>query len=524
MRSLTDYALAFLQAPTILSNLRNISDRCSANVLARPDLFGADMIHLSAHPVTGYSSTRSSSQSKGTCSLENNDHTSSGLNFCNVTVTYTHPGQHDTIHVNIWLPLENWNGRFLAAGGGGWITGSPSDLIPAVELNYAAASTDGGHALNRSSTSWALSSPGNVNWNALQNFAYRSLDDLAVIGKAITTSFYQRPPEYSYWSGCSTGGRQGLMLAQRSPRQFDGILAAAPAIEWPTFVISAFWARQRMNRLRVDPAACELKAFINAAIEACDGLDGLVDGIIGAPGLCHFDPQALVGSKFDCAGDEKVFTSAGATIIQAAWTGPITAEGKAVWFGVNQDAMLGMAADTSEGARLTIPEEWISLFVNKDPSYNTANMTDAEYFAVLKASQREYDSIMATNWADLSEFRDAGGKMITWHGLADSRIPPNGTSNYYKQVLEQTANVSGFYRYFEAPGVGHCAGGLGPAPLDALGALVEWVERGVEPDTLRAVGQDGDGTVRHLCLYPLVQRYVGGDPKVAESFECATGF
>jgi hypothetical protein len=517
MKSLVGRTLAWLQTPLNPSSLQPASNRCSVEVLAKPEIFGAHIIDISAHEVNLYSTVGESTSRQ----TESGD-----LNFCNVTVTYTHPGQDDTIHVTVWLPLEEWNGRFMAVGGGGWITGHPY-LSPQIKFGYAAASTDGGHGVERSAASWALKSPGNVNWSLLQDFAYRALDDMALIGKAITTSFYETAPRYSYWNGCSTGGRQGLMLAQRSPGLFDGILAAAPAIDWPTFVVSAFWAQQRMNQIDAYPSTCELMAFRAAAIEACDGLDGLIDGIVGAPGLCHFDPQSVVGKKIDCNGVEEL-TSAGATIAQAAWTGPIDANGKAPWFGVNHDALLHSAKDTyvvGNGSTRgkTIPEEWISLFIKKDPTYDTTKMSDAEFFSVLKASQREYDSIMGTHWPDLSEFRDAGGKMITWHGLADDRIPPNGTSHYYDRVLTATSNVSDFYRYFEAPGVAHCGGGAGPAP-DAHNDLVKWVEEGIAPDTLRAFDQYGKGAVRELCQYPLVQRFVGGDPKVASSFECSTGF
>ncbi|KAI4793061.1 tannase and feruloyl esterase, partial [Aureobasidium sp. EXF-8846] len=274
MKSFTSGALAWLQVPLNPSTFHPSASRCSVEALAKPDIFGANIIDISAHEVNKYSNVDPTSRQS-----ESND-----LSFCNVTVTYTHPGQHDTIHVTIWLPLKDeWNGRFMAVGGGGWITGHPY-LSPQIKSGYAAASTDGGHAVERSAASWALTSPGNVNWNLLQDFAYRALDDMALIGKAVTTSFYQDAPKYSYWNGCSTGGRQGLMLAQRSPGLFDGILAAAPAIDWPTFVVSAFWAQQRMNQIDAYPSTCELMAFRAAAIEACDSLDGLTDGIVGAPG------------------------------------------------------------------------------------------------------------------------------------------------------------------------------------------------------------------------------------------------
>lgn len=524
MKSFISRTLAALQTSISTQLPRDAVSQCSIDALPKPEVFGADVLNMSALEVLNYTETNPKPENPSR-------QVTTDLNFCNITVTYTHPGQNDTINVTIWLPLRDWNGRLQAIGGGGYVTGSLY-LGAAVHEGYAAASTDGGHSSDTSAVPWALLSPGNVNWNLLQDFAYRALDDLAVIGKSITTSFYASPPKFSYWNGCSTGGRQGLMLAQRFPEHFDGILAKAPAINWATFIPSELWPQQRMNQLGIYPPTCELDAFTAAAIEACDGLDGLVDGVIGAPGLCHFDPYTVVGKSFYCNGTLQHLTSVGATIAQATWTGPIDLSGKSAWFGVNKDASLSTLAGTVEtsngtrkGAPFQIADEWIRLFIAKNESFDTATMTDSEYFSVLRASQQQYESILSTNWADLSEFRNAGGKMITWHGLADDKIPANGSSHYYEQVLTEHPNAADFYRYFEAPGVGHCRGGSGPVPVDAFNALVDWVENGAAPEVLEASSETDHGFLsRPLCQYPLVQRFRGGDPAVASSFECAAGF
>ena len=200
--------------------------------------------------------------------------------------------------------------------------------------------------------------------------------------------------------------------------------------------------------------------------------------------------------------------------------------------GIDKDASLSTLAGTIEasdgirkGAPFQIADEWVRLFIQKNESFDTTTMTDAEYFSVLRASQQQYESILSTNWADLSSFRDAGGKMITWHGLADDKIPANGSSRYYEQVLAEDTNGANFYRYFEAPGVGHCRGGSGPVPVNAFEALVDWVEKGDAPDMLEASSETNNGFLtRNLCRYPLVQKYRGGDATVATSFECADGF
>lgn len=492
---------------------------CSAISIAVPKLLGAQVLDLTASEVYRHDKLGEG----GTAALD----------FCNVTVTYTHPGQNDTIHTQVWLPLHGWNGRFQGTGGGGWNAGMGGIMMnPAIADGYAAAFTDGGHPINRVGTlapsAWAQLSPGNVNMYAFQDFASVALNDMTVFGKAITEAFYGRPPRYSYWNGCSTGGRQGLMMAQRYPKAYDGILANAPAINWATLMVSNAWPQQLMNQMGAFPSRCELAAYSDEAIKACDALDGLVDGIIGAPELCDFDPHSLVGKSFKRNGHEEMkFTLEGAEVAYASWNGPHSSSRNLGWYGFNKDAPLSTLYGPShsrDGTEPTKPfaisDQWIRYFVVKDPDFNTANMTEAEYFSVLHASRNQYDSIISANDPDLTDFRNAGGKMITWHGLADQILTPKGTEDYYRRVLDLDPGAQDFYRYFEAPGVAHCAGGPGPYPSDAFAKLVQWVEEGTMPDTLSAHGNDGSS--RDLCLYPLVQRYAGGDPKAATSFQCVT--
>jgi hypothetical protein len=167
------------------------------------------------------------------------------LNVCEVNITYTHPGQNDSINVFVWLPT-NWNGRFMGLGGGGWDTGSLIALPWPASKGYVAATTDGGHALGVSNA-WALKSKGNVDWSLLQDFASIALDDTATIAKAVTKRAYGLAPKKSYFSGCSTGGRQAHMLASRYPEQYDGILAAAPAINWDRLLTALYHPQKLMD-------------------------------------------------------------------------------------------------------------------------------------------------------------------------------------------------------------------------------------------------------------------------------------
>lgn len=497
---------------------------CSPASIPQPDVLGATILDLQASEAHNYSA-----YSLGPGSNDGGRYT---VSFCNVTVVHTHPGWNDTVTTQVWLPLNDWNGRFQGLGGGGYSTGFGSIYLTyAVSQGFAAASTDGGvpqppGAITTIATdlSWALSSEGNVDWFLLENYAYKATGDMADIGKQITQSYYGRLAEFSYFNGCSGGGRQGLAMAQRFPEAFDGILAVAPAINIETFIPAAFWPTLVMNLDEVYPSPCEIDGFVSAAIEACDGLDGIEDGIISMPHLCNVTAFDFIGHTYTCNGTQHSLSSSGAKVVQAAWSG----SGKKGYPGLNKDATLSSSYistecsgnDTCHGPGSPLFGNWILYLVAKDPTLSLADMTQAEFFQFLAESKTDYASMLAANNPDVSEFNANGGKLIAWQGLADEVIPPGGLVDYYAQVLEQDATAQDFFRYFQAPGVGHCYGGPGPVPNAALTQLMDWVERGIAPDTLHAT-RGSNNTSRDLCPYPLQQRYVGGDPRNATSFTCA---
>lgn len=291
---------------------------CSA--IPTPSLYGAEFLSMETTFVANHSQFVHAGlyTNHGSVNVTN-------ANFCNVTLRYTHPGQGDIINVQVWLPTDSWNGRLQAIGGGGWQAGlyAPSlmGMTAAVGEGYSTVSTDAGLGSQVYPTDWALLSPGNVNLYLLQDLGSVSLNDMAIIGKAVSTSFYGQPPKYSYFSGCSQGGRQGLMLAQRYPDAFDGIAASAPAINWSSFIFSDFWPSFMMKMLGEYPPACELDAITAAALDACDGLDGVVDGVIADIDACHFSAESIVGKTINCStfdGASRSISSASATIIEAA--------------------------------------------------------------------------------------------------------------------------------------------------------------------------------------------------------------
>ncbi|MGP4014598.1 tannase/feruloyl esterase family alpha/beta hydrolase [Saccharopolyspora sp. 5N708] len=450
--------------------------------------------------------------------------------YCDITVTLNHPGANDHARVKILLPETGWTGRFQAVGGSGYAAGDfGASLVAAVRNGYAAASTDAGVTLSFLDTSaWALTPDGQVNLPLLQNFASRSQHDLAVVGKEVTAKFYGRPAAYSYWNGCSTGGRQGYLAAQRYPDDFDGILAYAPAINWDRFAVATLWPQVVMNQEHNFPTACEFAAFKDAAVQACDARDGVADGIIGQPQTCDYDPRQLIGKTIVCDGEQVTISAADADVVRKIWDGP-----QPLWYGLPKGADFGGLAatvtapdGTMSAPGFPIAKNWVQTFLERQPEFDTATITYRRFTELFQQSQQEYNGIIGTDDPDLSAFRKAGGKMISWHGLADTLIPPQGTIDYRQRVTQAmggTNRVDSFYRLFLAPGVAHCGGGSGPVPTDALGALVNWVEHEQAPDTLPAAVTDTTGktTTRDLCRYPRVSRYLGhGDPDAAASYRC----
>ncbi|MEV4078431.1 tannase/feruloyl esterase family alpha/beta hydrolase [Nonomuraea fuscirosea] len=451
--------------------------------------------------------------------------------YCDVTVVLTHPGDGDHAKVRVWLPATGWNGRFQALGGSAYAAGDNGlGMAAAVKQGYAAATTDAGVGEARD-TSWALNSRGQVNTALLENFADRSQHETAVVGKEVVDEVYGKAASYSYFNGCSTGGRQGYMAAQRHPDDFDGILATAPAINWDEFEVATLWPQVVMNEEHTYPTTCEFKAFNEAALKACDKLDGAKDGLIEAPERCTYDPRRLIGTKVECDDAEETITAADAAVVRKIWDGPRTSSGKKLWYGLPIGADFAYLADTDtddngnvKGAPFVVPAAWVSTFVKKQPSFDTSTLTYRQFAQVFMQSQAEYGEVIGTDDPDLSAFRKAGGKLLTWHGQADQLIPTQGTVDYRKRVEREMGGsnrVDDFYRLFLAPGTAHC-GLTGKA--DGLGALTTWVEQGKAPETLTATLTNayGQTLTRDLCRYPLVSRYNGhGDVAAAGSYRCA---
>jgi pimeloyl-ACP methyl ester carboxylesterase len=441
--------------------------------------------------------------------------------FCRVALTVS-----QQVNIAVWLPTATYNGRFQAVGGGGY-AGSISfgAMAGALRNGYATASTDTGHsAATMPGGSFGLNPNGTLNMQLIEDFASRSLIELTKKSKALIAAFYGGPATYSYWNGCSTGGRQGLMLAQRLPDGYDGILAAAPAINWDRFIPAELWPQIVMQgELGAPIAQCKLAAASQAALAACDDLDGVVDGVLDDPRRCDFDPRSLIGTSTACGE----FTAADARVLQMIWDGPRGTDGSFLWYGLAKSAPLNVLAGTFP---FPIATDHFRYWIERNPAFDWRTLDYAGFEEGFRQSQELFNAVIGTDDPDLSAFREEGGKVLIWHGWSDQLIFPEGTIDYYERVIDHfhsTEQVQRFARLFMAPGVFHCGGGTGPQVFDSFGALVRWVESGEAPDRIVASRVESSVVVRArpLCAYPYVARYDGkGDPNSADSFECKPNY
>ena len=493
---------------------------------AAPPVAGPKPLIVDAKPVR-------SCESLATLALPNTTIESAAIDpnnpgICRVTAITTHPPAGDKVTIWVGIPTSNWNGRFMGTGGGGFSGGSAGGVNSPVAQGYAAGATDTGHA--GASGNFALGADGKLNWQAIRDNGHVGIHEMTVTGKALTEAMYGTAPRYSYFNGCSTGGRQGLMEAQRYPQDYNGIMAGAPAINWPKLMMQSIWGSEVMNETGNPVASCKLAAATTAAIAACDAMDGVKDGVIEDPSRCTYDPKALIGTL---AGDCGTLTQADADVIRKIWKGPTREDGSFLWYGQSMGADLNSLAASRgtplkpQGFNFTV--DWLRYWITENPQFDWSTMTPSMYQRFWEQSIEQYGIVIGTDNPDLTDFKSRGSKLLVWHGLADPLITADGTIDYYKRVVQRMGGAketSQFMRLFLAPGVGHCSGGAGPAPTGQMEALVAWVENGNAPETLPA-SRPGQGTprTRPLCQYPLVAKYKGsGSTDDAANFSCSTGF
>jgi hypothetical protein len=436
--------------------------------------------------------------------------------FCRVAGVI-HPVEDSLIAFEVWIPSAGWNGKFYGVGNGGYAGSIGYGALGiAVRHGYAAASTDTGHTGGgEPNASWALGHP-----QKAIDFGYRAIHETAVKGKAIAAAFYGSAVQRSYFNGCSNGGRQALMEAQRYPEDYDGIVAGAPANYWTHLLTEGLWDAQA---LLLEPGsyipASKIPAVENAVVAACDAADGVKDGVVDNPSQCHFDPSTLLCK----AGDsDACLTAPQVAALRKLYDGP----GEKIFPGHapgGEDGPGGWAAWVTGPARekslgFEFGTQFFKNFVFLDAAwdYHTFNLERD----VKKADEKMAHVLNATD-ADLKPFARHGGKLILYHGWSDAAISPYNTINYYNRVEEKlkAKETAAFVRLYLAPGMQHCGGGPGPNAFDMNKPIEAWVEQGVPPGPIVATRP---GRSRPLCPYPEVARWKGsGSTDDAANFACA---
>lgn len=458
--------------------------------------------------------------------------------FCRV-VAKAHPTSDSDITIEVWMPLENWNGKLQGLANGGFAGAiNYLELGASLQHGYVATGTDTGHTGSPIDAAWALGHP-----EKIIDFGYRGIHEMTRVAKAVIPPFYGSAPKRSYFAGCSDGGREALMEAQRYPDDYDGILAGAPANYWTGLLSLAVVDTQAVTATPtsfIPPA--KIPTVGKAVVAACDKLDGVADGVLNDPRQCHFDP-ATIQCK-EGADTNECLTAPQVTALKAIYAGIHDANGRTIFPGYLPGAeegqggwalwITGPAPAKSLMAYFGLGYYSNMVYGQKDWEYKTFAVNSG----MKTANQKTAEALNATN-PDLSAFRSRGGKLILYHGWNDPAIPALNTVNYYQSVIAKMgrSTADSFTRLYMVPGMQHCGGGPGPEnfgeALDATSTdpqhnirvtLENWVEKGTAPSSFvvsKAASASLPEVTRPLCPYPQLAKYKGtGDPNRAENFSC----
>ena len=448
-------------------------------------------------------------------------------------------GQRLGVGFELRLP-SNWNGRFVFEGGGG-LDGVLNPAYgalggrtrpSALAQGFAVVTTDGGH---RGAS--LMDARFAVDQQARIDYAYGALEKTTWAAKSVILAFYGREPDHSYFVGCSNGGRQALIAAERLPLEFDGVVAGDPSFRlawtnvdqvWNEIVLAAAAPKAPDGRPIVSKALSEtdLKLVGDAVLAQCDGKDGLKDGMINDFRACRFDPTVLTCKGAKSAG---CLTAVQVRALKALMQGPHDSRGRALYAafpydsGVGGQAFRQMHFGSSATGALNAADATLGFdslrgyaMTPPDPGFDPMRFDfDKDTARVLETSkQNDADATFLTTYAQ-------HGKLLLYHGLSDQGLSPLDTIAWYDRLQASTGGQTpDWARLYLVPGMTHCAGGKATDEFDVLGAIQAWVEHGQAPERIVASGKSFPGVTRPLCPYPKVARYQGGDPASEASFAC----
>jgi hypothetical protein len=446
---------------------------------------------------------------------------------CRVDIRY---GENDNQNINIrvGLPLNAfdggsggvqgaWNGRTQGIGGGG-CSGSVAVNGP-VNAGYVGSGNDTGHSGGNCEP--GVNADGTYNLQFINDFIRNGMKQQILLSKAAANAYYEAKPSYNYWNGCSTGGRQGYVLAQELATELDGILANAPAIYWTRFQTAQMWGQVVMKeRVGAPIPSAKLNQATASAIAACDLNDGVGDGVIDDPRTCKFSARANVcgtptAPPPNAQGQQTCLTIQEADAVDMIWDGPRNARGNKIWFGLDRGTSIPALNGTNPFALGVTQFHWDM----HDLNFDWRNVSIEGYAEVAEAGSRNIADVTDT-FGNVDAFRKNGGKLLTLVGANDQLIMPRGVINYYREMAARYGKgdqpdfegLQEFFRLFRAPGAGHCG-----VP-NAFPALVDWVENGVAPEQILV---SGGGRTRPLCPYPQTAIYNGsGSTNDAANVHC----
>ncbi|KAK5798125.1 hypothetical protein VI817_004416 [Penicillium citrinum] len=484
--------------------------------------------------------------------------TSETFNYCNVTLTYNRPGKDNSVVVKYALPApSDFKKRFYVGGGGGYSLSS--DATGGLEYGAAGGASSAGYdALNGVSyDDVVLYGNGSINWDATYMFGYQALGEMTQVGKYFTKGFYgldSGSKLYTYYEGCSDGGREGMSQVQRWGEEYDGVITGAPAFRYAQQQVHHIFSSEVEKTLDYYPPPCELAKIVNATIAACDPLDGRTDGVISRTDLCmlNFNLTSIIGEKYYCAaetatslgfGFSKRQAAGSTTSYQPAQSGTVSAEGvavaQAIYDGLHNTKGERAYLSWQIGSELSDAEtqwnnntkkwelditsmggEFVAKFVELLDLDNVSSLENVTYDTVVgwmdTAMTRFYDSLQTTI-PDLTKFQKAGGKLLHYHGESDPSIPAASSVHYWQAVRdtmypglsakESLSKLQDWYQFYLIPGAAHCGSNSlqpGPYPENNMDIMINWVENGVKPSRLNSTVSSGEheGETQMLCQWP----------------------
>ncbi|RTE72739.1 Tannase [Fusarium euwallaceae] len=493
--------------------------------------------------------------------------------YCDMSVSYTHTGKDDKVVLKYAFPSpSDFKSRFYVAGGGGFSLSS--DATGGLSYGAAGGATDAGYdGFDTSYDEVVLYGNGSINWDATHMFGYQALGEMTLIGKTIAKAFYDLSEDekiYTYYEGCSDGGREGMSQVQRWGELYDGVIAGAPAFRFAQQQVLHVLSSTIEHTLDYYPPPCELAKIVNATIDACDPLDGRTDGVVSRTDLCklNFDLKSIIGESYYCA--EKNNTSLGfgfnkrqapgsTTSYQPEQNGTVSAEGVAVAQAVYDGLFnkkgeraylswqiaseLGDATteydEDSDSWTLSIPStggEYVTKFIQLLDLDNLSTLDGVTYDTLVEwmtIGMIRYGDSLQTTLPDLTTFKSNGGKLLHYHGESDSSIPAASSVHYWQSVRsimygdskqeDSLAALQEWYQFYLVPGAGHCGANSlqpGPYPQNNMNVMIDWVENGVQPDRLNATVSSGDykGETQMLCQWPTRPLWRGND----SGFDCVS--